>query len=438
MICKLSNATMLMNRTAKQLNEERAALEKKRKDREEQHLYLPISVVTEDAFKAFQGFDLTNWESDPNAPSTPQTYRVLRASTVGDFTQTVAEALRLPAEQIRLWVMVNRQNKTIRPDQPLSDLDMTISQAYSTHCTRDKPFRLWVETARSLADSKPPWPNVNPAPGVSPLVLIFLKYFDVEDQTLKGVGHVYMKKSSKVAEVIPAIQQLMGWSPSKESTLLSSASSSGLSPISHPATSTPSIHLFEEIKQSMIEPMKPKFTLQQAEIQDGDIICFQRALSEKESSAIASTGGYTDAREFYDYLLNRIVIRFFPKMANEQEESTFSLALSRKMSYDQYSAKVGEHLKVDPTHLRFSTVLSSTGKAKQPVRRSQGLTLAQTLMPALGSYANSNQRPDALFYEILEMSISELETKRTVRIHWLPEGVVKEVCDASRGKLDPG
>ncbi|KAI4226189.1 MAG: hypothetical protein L6R36_003370 [Xanthoria steineri] len=411
---------------AKQLNEERAALEKKRKDREEQHLYLPISVVTEDVFKAFQGFDLTNWESDPNAPSTPQTYRVLRASTVGDFTQTVAEALRLPAEQIRLWVMVNRQNKTIRPDQPLSDLDMTISQAYSTHCTRDKPFRLWVETARSLADSKPPWPNVNPAPGVSPLVLIFLKYFDVEDQTLKGVGHVYMKKSSKVAEVIPAVQQLMGWSPSKESTLLSSTSSSGLSPISHPATSTPSILLFEEIKQSMIEPMKPKFTLQQAEIQDGDIICFQRALSEKESSAIASTGGYTDAREFYDYLLNRIVIRFFPKMANEQEESTFSLALSRKMSYDQYSAKVGEHLKVDPTHLRFSTVLSSTGKAKQPVRRSQGLTLAQTLMPALGSYANSNQRPDALFYEILEMSISELETKRTVRIHWLPEGVVKE------------
>lgn len=435
MICKLPNATMLMNRTAKQLNEERAALEKKRKDREEQHLYLPISVVTEDAFKAFQGFDLTNWESDPSAPSTPQTYRVLRASTVGDFTKTVAEALRLPAEQIRLWVMVNRQNKTIRPDQPLSDLDMTISQAYSTHCTRDKPFRLWVETAGSLADSKPPWPNVNPAPGVSPLVLIFLKYFDVEDQTLKGVGHVYMKKSSKVAEVIPAIQQLMGWSPSKESTLLSSTSSPGLSPLSHPATSTPSIQLFEEIKQSMIEPMKPKFTLQQAEIQDGDIICFQRALSEKKSSAIASTGGYTDTREFYDYLLNRIVIRFFPKMANEQEESTFSLALSRKMSYDQYSAKVGEHLKVDPTHLRFSTVLSSTGKAKQPVRRSQGLTLAQTLMPALGSYANSNQRPDALFYEILEMSISELETKRTVRIHWLPEGVVKEVCERAAESL---
>ena len=427
---------MLTARIAKQLNEERAALEKKRKDREEQHLYLPISVVTEDAFKAFQGFDLTNWESDPSAPSTPQTYRVLRASTVADFTKTVAESLRLPAEQIRLWVMVNRQNKTIRPDQPLPDLDITINEAHSRYSSRDKPFRFWVETATSLESSKPPWPNVNPTPGVSPLVLIFIKYFNVEEQTLKGVGHIYMKKSSKVAEMIPAIQQLMGWSPSKDSMPISTASTSSLSSISNSATSTPSIQLFEEIKHSMIEPMKPKSTLQQAEIQDGDIVCFQKTLSEKESSAIASTGGYTDTREFYDYLLNRIVIRFIPKVATEQEESTFSLALSRKMSYDQYSAKVGEHLKVDPTHLRFSTVLSNTGKAKQPVRRNQGLTLAQTLMPAIGTYANSNQRPDALFYEVLDMSISELETKRNIRVHWLPEGVVKEVCDVQLRSLD--
>ena len=38
----------------------------------------------------------------------------------------------------------------------------------------------------------------------------------------------------------------------------------------------------KEIKHSMIEPMKPKSTLQQAEIQDGDIVCFQRSLTEKE------------------------------------------------------------------------------------------------------------------------------------------------------------
>lgn len=32
----------------------------------------------------------------------------------------------------------------------------------------------------------------------------------------------------------------------------------------------------------MIEPMKPKITLQQAELQDGDIVTVQRALTEQE------------------------------------------------------------------------------------------------------------------------------------------------------------
>lgn len=32
----------------------------------------------------------------------------------------------------------------------------------------------------------------------------------------------------------------------------------------------------------MIEPMKPKQTFHQAEIQDGDIICFQKNYNEKE------------------------------------------------------------------------------------------------------------------------------------------------------------
>lgn len=324
--------------------------------------------------------------------------------------------------------MVNRQNKTTRPDQPLPDLNMTITEACSKYSSRDKPFRLWAETATTIEDGKALWPNANPSPSLPPSVLIFLKYFNPEAQTLKGVGHIYMKKTSKVAEMIPAIQHLMGWSPSRDPASLSSESHSGLPSPPH-STARTSLCLYEEIKHTMIEPLKAKATLQQAEIQDGDIVCFQRALSEKQAAEIASTGGYTDAREFYDYLANRIFVRFIPKIATEQEDGTFTLPLSKKMSYDQFSAKVGEHLRVDPTHLRFTTILSSTGKPKAPVRRGQVATLQQVLVPAIGTYAASSQRPDALFYEILEMSISELETKRNIRVTWLPEGVTKEVRD---------
>lgn len=38
----------------------------------------------------------------------------------------------------------------------------------------------------------------------------------------------------------------------------------------------------QEIKQNMIEVMKPKMTLSASEIQDGDIVTVQKTLSEKE------------------------------------------------------------------------------------------------------------------------------------------------------------
>lgn len=387
-----------------------------------------VHVVNDENFKAYQGFDLTSssWDADPDSPSSPRVYRVLRNSTVGDFTKTVAESMQSPPEQVRFWVMVNRQNKTIRPDQPLPDLNMTVAEACSRFSSRDKPFRVWAETATTVEDGKALWPNVNLSPSLSAPILIFLKYFNAGDQTLKGIGHIYMKRTSKVAEMIPAIQHLMGWSPSRDDASISSTISNGL-PSPPNSAATPGMQLYEEIKHTMIEPMKAKATLQQAEIQDGDIICFQRALSEKEASVIASTGGYTDAREFYDYLQNRVMVKFYPKFATEQPESIFTLPLSKKMSYDQFSAKVGEHLKVDPTHLRFTTILASTGKPKAPVRRGQASSLHQILNPAFGTYGGSHQRSDSLFYEILEMSISELETKRNIRVVWLPEGVTKEV-----------
>lgn len=190
----------------------------------------------------------------------------------------------------------------------------------------------------------------------------------------------------------------------------------------------------------MIEPMKPKSTLAIAEIQDGDIVCFQKVLSEKESLAVSQAGGYTDAREFYDYLLNRKTVCFYPKSVAEDEKGVFKLDLSRKMSYEQFSAKAGEILKVDPTHIRFSTVNATSGKVKASVKRNASQNLYQVLNPQFGTYGNNNQRDDALFYEILEMSLSELDTKKTLKLTWVTEGLSKEVSilqtNSDHGKLN--
>ena len=345
---------------------------------------------------------------------------MLRSSTLADFTKKLAESQQVSPEQLRLWVMVNRQNKTTRPDQPIPELELTLEEAYTKYGSRDKTLRLWVENASQFEDGKPVWPDTQLQNGANQPLLVFLKHFDAESQSLKGVGHIYIKKHSKVAEMVPMVLELMGWSHGA-STLTNGLANGNVSP--------PTVALYEEIKHSMIEPMKPKSTLAQSEIQDGDIVCFQKALSEKEVSAISQAGGYTDAREFYNYLLNRKTVNFSPRfVTGDADEGVFKMDLSRKMSYEQFSAKVGEYLKVDPTHIRFSTVNATTGKVRTAVKRNANQNLCQILTPQFGTYSNNNQRDDALYYEILDMSLSEYDTKKNLKVTWVTEGVSKEVC----------
>lgn len=44
-------------------------------------------------------------------------------------------------------------------------------------------------------------------------IMIFLKYFDVEKQTLTGVGKAYVPRSTKVADLTAIINERMRWPP---------------------------------------------------------------------------------------------------------------------------------------------------------------------------------------------------------------------------------
>lgn len=89
-------------------------------------------------------------------------------------------------------------------------------------------------------------------------IMIFLKFFDITRQTMTGQGKVFVQKNQKCADLLPIIQERMGW------------------------TNTVPIKLYEEIKAGMIESLKLKQTFMQNEIQDGDVIAFQVEKTEKE------------------------------------------------------------------------------------------------------------------------------------------------------------
>jgi len=85
----------------------------------------------------------------------------------------------------------------------------------------------------------------------------------------------------------------------------------------------------------MIKPMKLNLTLPQSEIQDGDIICFQREISDQESRDLESQGLCSDPPQFYDFLLNRVVALFKPKFhKSDADPPEFSIVLNQKQSYD--------------------------------------------------------------------------------------------------------
>ncbi|KAK8184646.1 hypothetical protein BC567DRAFT_218869 [Phyllosticta citribraziliensis] len=394
---------------AQKFAEERAAIERKKKEREEMHLYLQVSVATEKNFTSHQGFDIAPWTKDAETDAAPKTYKTLKTTTIAELTAQIAEEMDCAGpEFLRPWAMVNRQNGTIRPDGPIHFPDMSIEEAAGKFGSKSGVFKVWIEKTEETDEEEKPvfgdaLVDLHGIANNKPIML-FLKYFDPEKQTLFGIGTFYAACHDKVVDLCPHILRLLRL----------------------PAGT--SLRLFEEIKSNMIEQMKPKVTLLSSEIQDGDIITVQKSQSEKEIAALTSAGRYSDVREFYDYLLNRINVQFCPKnTVPANPESTFTLWLSKKMSYDQVAAKVGEHLNVEPTHVRFSTVNMTTGRPKVPVKRMQNVTLNNILYPtSYNAYGNFNQRQDALYYEILEYSLSELDQMKAIKLSWLPEGIVKE------------
>jgi ubiquitin carboxyl-terminal hydrolase 7 len=390
---------------AERMAEERAAFERRKKEREEAHLYMEVAVASDKNFRAYQGFDIVPWKGETEEAASPKVYRILRTTTMAEFAKTVGDDIGVDADMLRPWSMVNRQNGTVRPDTVLEFPEMTLEEAASKHGTKQQQFRLWVETAVKRDDSGAPMfgeklVDLKGQQSNRPL-MIFLKHFDAKTQSLFGAGTFYAALQDKVQDLSPAITKMLGWQAGTQ------------------------IKLSEEIKQNMIEAMKPKVTLAASEIQDGDIITVQKVLSEKETSQITAAGGCVEAKEFYDYLLHRISVEFVPRVA-DSEDPSFTLILSKKMTYNQFASKVAESLGTEPSHLRFTTV-SAAGKPKLPVKYNVNSTLNTILFPGPYSYsANSTQRPDAMFYEILDMSLVELEQRKPIKITWLPEGLSKE------------
>lgn len=222
-------------------------------------------------------------------------------------------------------------------------------------------------------------------------IMIFLKWFDCSRQTLLGQGKVFVDKGSKVSDLYPIIQERMGWQ------------------------STTPIKLYEEIKAGMIEGMKVKQTFLQNEIQDGDVITYQVEMTEKEINDLESQSLYSSVPQFYDFLQNRVLVQFRPRYDDgAKSPPEFDLMLSKKMTYDVMAHRVGDYLKHAPLKLRFTSSNPQNGQPKAIIKKALNQSVADITQTNYYS-----QHPNVvLYYELLDISIVELETKKSLKIMW--------------------
>lgn len=137
---------------------------------------------------------------------------------------------------------------------------------------------------------------------------------------------------------------------------------------------------------------------------------------------------YTSPPQFYDFFTNRVLVHFRPRYDDMAIVQEFHLLLSKKMNYDQMAAKVGEKIQHDPMKLRFTSSLQ--GQPKSIIRRSAHNAVSDMIQ---ASYTNGPS--NVLFYELLDISIIEIETKRNVRVTWTGAHNKEEV--RQRASLSP-
>ena len=112
------------------------------------------------------------------------------------------------------------------------------------------------------------WPDVGKSSGVygsrhdAIMILIFLKWFDVENQSIRGQRPIYVSRHSKTNSLVPIISEMMGWN-------------------AEPGETPVQVAMYEEIKPGMIEALKPNHTFSSCEIGDGDIVVFMRPPTPK-------------------------------------------------------------------------------------------------------------------------------------------------------------
>ncbi|CAN1298209.1 Ubiquitin C-terminal hydrolase 12 [Linum perenne] len=356
------------------LKKEQEEKEQKRKEKSEAHLYTIIKVArSEDLLEQIGKdiyFDLVDHDK-------VRSFRIQKQMPFTLFKEEVAKEFGVPVQFQRFWLWAKRQNHTYRPNRPLTPQEESQSVGQLREVSNkanNAELKLLLEVL--FKDMHP----IAPPERTKEDILLFFKLYDPLKEELRYLGRQFVKGSGKPMEILTKLNEMAGYASDQE------------------------IDLYEEIKfepHVMCEPVDKKIAFRSSQLEDGDIVCFQKPPGEQCR--------YPDVPSFLEYVHNRQVVRF--RSLEKPKEDEFSLELSKLHTYDDVVERVAHHLGLDdPSKIRLT---SHNCYSQQPKPQQIKYRGVDSLSDMLVHY---NQTSDILYYEVLDIPLPELQGLKTLKV----------------------
>ncbi|XP_020574244.1 ubiquitin carboxyl-terminal hydrolase 12-like [Phalaenopsis equestris] len=359
------------------LKKEQEEKEHKKKEKAEAHLYTIIKVARDEDLTEQIGkdiyFDLVDHDK-------VRSFRIQKQMPFKAFKEEVAKELGIPVQFQRFWLWAKRQNHTYRPNRPLSPLEEVQSVGQLREVSNkghNAELRLFLELEHSdsIPSSLPDKTKED--------IFLFFKLYDPVKEELRYVGRLFVRALGKPAEILTKLNEMAGFSPSEE------------------------IELYEEIKFDptvMCEHIDKKLTFKSSQLEDGDIICYQKCRHDNDDQC-----RYPDIPSFLEYVHSRQVVHF--RSLEKPKEDDFRLELSKIHTYDDVVERVAHHLGLDdPSKIRLTSHNCYSQQPKpQPIKYRGVEHLSDMLV-------HYNQISDILYYEVLDIPLPELQGLKTLKV----------------------
>ncbi|XP_061955007.1 ubiquitin C-terminal hydrolase 12-like isoform X1 [Populus nigra] len=365
------------------LKKEQEEKEDKRRYKAQAHLYTIIKVARDEDLKEQIGkdiyFDLVDHDKVRN-------FRIQKQTQFSLFKEEVAKELGIPVQFQRFWIWAKRQNHTYRPNRPLTPQEeaQSVGQLREvSNKTHNAELKLFLEVELGLFAISQDLRPIAPPEKTKEDILLFFKLYDPEKQELRYVGRLFVKNSSKPIEILAKLNQMAGFVSEEE------------------------IELYEEIKFEpcvMCEHLDKRASFRTSQIEDGDIICFQKSPPENEEDC-----RNPDVPSYLEYVHNRQIVHF--RSLEKAKEDDFCLELSKLHTYDDVVERVARQIGLDdPSKIRLTSHNCYSQQPKpQPIKYRGVEHLSDMLV-------HYNQTSDILYYEVLDIPLPELQGLKNLKV----------------------